>query len=253
MAFITVSKNNVKSEHICCAISASKEALACAGAKKEWMCDQFPHGYEFIKLDEKGKVFIEITPAESAWCPVCANNWLFIDCFWVSGKFKGQGHAGRLLDAAKARAIALGCDGLAALSASKKMAFLSDGDFYKSKGFVVADTSAPYYELLALPLTEGAALPSFGPSLATELEEDGVGIWYSDHCPHNSKYVPRLRAVCEEAGVPFHEHKLQSIEQAQAAPNPFTTYALYYNGKFVTNEIFSEGKMKKFLEGAVKS
>ena len=40
----------------------------------------------------------------------------------------------------------------------------------------------------------------------------------------------------------------RSTEQAQAAPAPFTTYALFYNGEFLTHEILSEKRFEKILE-----
>nr|WP_257786422.1 YoaP domain-containing protein [Clostridium formicaceticum] len=42
--------------------------------------------------------------------------------------------------------------------------------------------------------------------------------------------------------------KFQSKEEVQKAPAPFTTYSLFYEGKFVTNEILSEKKFIDFLK-----
>ena len=36
------------------------------------------------------------------------------------------------------------------------------------------------------------------------------------------------------------------MEQAQNAPAPFTTYSLFYNGKFLTNEILSEKSFGRY-------
>ena len=43
-------------------------------------------------------------------------------------------------------------------------------------------------------------------------------------------------------------HKLETTGQAQSAPTPFTTYGFFYDGEFVTNEIFSAAKFEKFLD-----
>lgn len=37
------------------------------------------------------------------------------------------------------------------------------------------------------------------------------------------------------------------MEQAQNAPAPFTSYSLFYNGGFLTNEILSIKKFEKLL------
>ncbi len=96
MAYLTLIKDNINGEHICCAFSGKK----CAEnyeLKKQWLTSQFDHGYVFHRLDERAKVFIEFGPAEQAWVYVTAPNYMMIGCFWVSGKFKGHGHGKALL------------------------------------------------------------------------------------------------------------------------------------------------------------
>jgi len=156
MDFITLDANNIDNEHICCAISGS-EALD----KKTWLKEQFASGLTFVKADVRGKVFIEYMPSEQAWSPINAPNYLFINCFWVSGQYKGQGLANQLLDKCIVDARAKKKDGLIVLSSNKKKPFLSEPAYLKYKGFLVADTLPPYYELLYLPLTKKAVKPAF--------------------------------------------------------------------------------------------
>lgn len=252
MNFIQISNENLENEHICCALSGNADARRCAAAKKGWMQSVFDDGYQFHKLDAQGKVFIETVPAEHAWCPLAARGWLFIDCFWVSGQYKGQGHAGHLLNIALERAKREKRYGLVALSADKKRPFLSDPGFYRYKGFARVDTAPPYYELLALPLVPEAPLPTFLPQAKNpSVPHKGLSVFYSDHCPHTSKYVALQHAVATKLAVPFHAHKLTNYDEAQKSPNPFSTYALFYDGKFITNEIMSEGRLRKFIESSL--
>jgi hypothetical protein len=51
------------------------------------------------KGNVRGKCFIEYIPAEKAWAPIKAAGYMYIDCLWVSGQFKGQGNSNLLLDA----------------------------------------------------------------------------------------------------------------------------------------------------------
>ncbi|MEM1484408.1 GNAT family N-acetyltransferase [Oscillospiraceae bacterium PP1C4] len=248
MNIITLDQTNLDTEHICCAIT-EKKGESCVASKKAWMCERFAEGYVFKKADVRGKVFVEYTPAENAWCPIEAEGYLFIDCFWVSGQYKGQGYASALLEECISDAKAQNKKGLLALSSSKKMPFLSDANFYNHKGFAVCDTAPPYYELYCLRLDETAELPKFRESVKQGgIDEQGVVLYYSDHCPHNAKYVPLIQGIAEERGVPFAVHKITTKKQAQNAPAPFTTYSMFYNGKFITNEIFSDKKFVKFLE-----
>ena len=66
--------------------------------KKNWLKERIAEGHVFRKLDEKGKVFIEYAPLETAWVPVHGDNYLYIYCLWVSGSFKGKGYAKSLIE-----------------------------------------------------------------------------------------------------------------------------------------------------------
>ncbi len=250
MEIIEINAQNIDAEHIGCALGSTPAAKLSEAQKKDWMRKAFAQGYQFHRLNARGKVLVETTPIENAWCPIVGNGWLFIDCLWVSGQFKGQGIASLLLDTAIKRAKTEGKKGIVAVSATSKKPFLSDPGFYRHKGFAVVDTAPPYYELLALPLTPNALeeTPRFAPQLQNpEVPHSGVSIYYSHHCPHTEQYSALLESCANEMGVPFTRICFTSSQQAQNAPNPFTTWAMFYKGTFITNEIFSEGKFKKFL------
>lgn len=245
MKFVNVTPENIATEHLCCAISDQ----SAQSAKKNWMEPCFADGYTFLKLDDRGKAFIEYVPAERAWCPIIAPGWLFLGCFWVSGSFAKKGVGGALLEKALQAAREQGRHGLVALSSDKKKAFLSDPKFYKKRGFTVADTAPPYYELLSLPLRDGAPPPRFtAQARRGAIADRGVVLYYTDHCPWNSKYIPLLTGIARSYGAPFDARRITTVEEAQALPNPFPTYAVFYDGEFVTNEMFSDKKFAKFLE-----
>ncbi len=247
MAFITLTLENLASEHICCAIS-DKKGETCVSSKKACLSERIPEGLMFTKLDQRGKVFIEYLPAGKAWCPIFAPDYMFINCFWVSGQFKGHGYANQLLDLCIADAKTKGKKGLAVLSSHKKMTFLSDPDYLKYKGFLVADTAKPYFELLYLPFTDSSPLPAFRPCAREgRIDEPGMVLYYTNQCPHTDKYVPLIAAIAVEQGREITLHKISATEEAQNAPSPFTTYSFFHDGQFVTNEIFSEKKFEKYL------
>lgn len=247
MEIITVDLNNIEQEHICCAIS-EKKGETCVSSKKGWLKERFKDGLMFLKLDARGKVFIEYIPAEKAWCPIIADGYMHINCFWVSGQFKGQGYANQLLEHCIADAKAKGKCGLTVLSSTQKMPFLSDPKYLKYKGFQVADKAALYYELLYLPFDEKAPVPKFRDCATLgKIKEKGMALYYSNQCPHTDKYAPVIKKIAEQHGTTVALHKIETTEQAQNAPAPFTTYSFFYNGSLVTNEIFSEKKFEDFL------
>ena len=67
MNIITVTKDNLEQEHICCAISNNKDIQV--SSKKSWLMERFDDGLVFKKGDVRGKCFIEYIPAEKAWSP----------------------------------------------------------------------------------------------------------------------------------------------------------------------------------------
>ena len=134
--FITLTKENIKTEHICCAIS-DKKCKESYELKKEWLKKEFDNGYVFRRLNERAKVFIEYVPAENAWVPVHASNYLMINCFWVSGQYKGKGYGKALLQSAIDDARQQGRDGLVAVVGIRKFHFMSDGKWFQRQGFEV--------------------------------------------------------------------------------------------------------------------
>ena len=69
--YITLTKENIEKEHICCAFS-DKKCKDSYELKKAWLKKEFDNGYIFRRLDERAKVFIEYVPAEKPWIPVTA-------------------------------------------------------------------------------------------------------------------------------------------------------------------------------------
>lgn len=251
MELIMVTNENLAQEHICCAISSNKDCQVMA--KKEWLSERLNEELVFLKCNVRGKCFIEYIPAEKAWAPVDAAGYMYINCLWVSGKYKGQGYSNLLLEACLKDSQKQGKKGLVILSAKKKRSFLADQKYLEHKQFVPADTAAPDYELMYLPFEASAEKPQFKPQVKQPLvEKPGFVLYYSKQCPFTAKYVPLAEAAARARNVPMQIVLFQSAEQAQAAPAPFTSYSLFYNGKFLTNEILSEKKFEKLIETCVK-
>lgn len=203
----------------------------------------------FLKGNVRGKCFIEYIPAEYAWAPVEAEDYMYIDCLWVSGQFKGHGYSNLLLDECIKDAKAKGKKGLVCLSAKKKMGFLSDPKYMKYKGFQTADEADPYFVLLYLPFDPGFEKPRFKNAVKDFLctGSEGFTLYYTNQCPFTAKYVPLLEKLAREKGVVFHSVHLDTRQAAQNAPCAFTTFSLFYKNQFVTHEILSEKKFQKIL------
>ena len=157
MEYIRVTKENLEKEHICCAISNNKDVQVLS--KKSWLSEQFDEGLVFLKSKERGKCFIEYIPAEYAWNPIDAEGYMYIDCLWVAGSFKGHGYAGELLNYCIEDSKQKGKKGLCILSCAKKKPFLSDPKFLKYKGFDPCDEADNGVQLWYLPFEKEAEPP----------------------------------------------------------------------------------------------
>lgn len=246
MEIITITKENLAQEHICCAIAGDNDVQVCS--KKAWLEKRFDDGLVFKKGNVRGKCFIEYIPAEAAWAPVCADGYMYIDCLWVAGQFKGQGNADILLEACIKDSKEKGKAGLVVLSSKKKLGYLSDPSYLKHKGFIAADSAEPYFELYYMPFEDNAAPPCFKPQAKSpSVNETGYVLYYTHKCPFTAKYVPLIENLAKEKGIPFKTVLIETAQQAQNAPSPFTAYSLFCNGKFVTHEILSEKKFEKIV------
>ena len=187
--------------------------------------------------------------SEYAWAPVEADGWMYIDCLWVSGQFKGHGYSNLLLDACIEDSKAKEKKGLVILSSKKKMGFLSDPKYMGYKGFRRADTAEPYFELMVLPFEEGAPLPRFRDTVRRREDmPEGFVLYYTNQCPFTAKYVPILEDMAKARNAVFRSVHIQTREEAQNAPSPFTTFSLFYDGQMVTHEILFEKKFDKILQ-----
>ncbi len=241
MKYIHITKDNIDKEHICCAMSG-KQSLA----KKEWLKQRFDEGLVFYRSEERGKCFIEYIPAENAWVPIEADGYIYIDCLWIAGSMKGHGYSHDLLNECIKDAVAKGKKGVCILSAEgRKREFLSDPKYMAHKGFSVADVSDCGINLMYLPLVQNAEPPKFRECAKhPKVDEDGFVLYYTDQCPFTYYWVPKVQEAAKEHGISLKTFHIENKEEAQNAPAPVTTYALFCDGKFVTHAIQSD---KKFL------
>ena len=246
MEYIKVTKDNLESEHICCAISNNNDVQV--SSKKSWLKERFDDGLVFLKSTQRGKCFIEYIPAENAWMPIKADNYMYIDCLWVSGSFKGHGYSNDLLDSCINDSKEKGKQGLCILSSAKKKPFLADPKYLKYKGFTVSDEAMGGIQLWYLPFFENANKPKFKDCAKTpHNKEKGYVLYYTNQCPFNGKYVPIVEKVAKENMIPLKIIHLNSKKEAQNAPTPVTTYSLFFNGEYLTNEQMNDTKFLKLV------
>ncbi|BES64559.1 GNAT family N-acetyltransferase [Gottschalkiaceae bacterium SANA] len=245
MDFITIDTINLDQEHLCCALADKKHQIGVA-EKKKWLADRVQEGHIFRKLNVRGKVFIEYAPLETAWTPIVGENYLYIYCLWVSGKFKGQGYAKELLRQCIEDAKSQNKSGICILSSKKKKPFLSDKKFLIKQGFFVADTADPDYELLALSF-DGSRPRITKRAKEQKIDSQNLTIFFSPQCPCIPNCIKQIENYCSKHHIPLDLIPIDSLEKAKKMPSIFNNWAVFYKGTFQTVHLLNENYLKKLL------
>ena len=61
--------------------------------------------------------------------------------------------------------------------------------------------------------------------------------------------ITSLAGTARENGIAFRAYHITDRETAQNAPSPITTYALFHDGEYVTNEQMNDRKFLKLAAG----
>lgn len=237
--FIELNTEDIESEHICCAIS-DKKCTDSYQAKKDWLKKEFNNGYVFRRLNERAKVFIEYGSAEKAWLPITAPNYLNVNCFWVSGKYKKNGYGKALLKSAIDDAKEQGKSGLITVVGTTKFHFMSDTKWLLKQGFEETERISSGFSLLAMKFDKSADDPKFNESVKSSecSDKKGVVVYYSNRCPFAEFHAKEsLVETAENRNLPLKVIKLKTMEEAQNAPSPATIFSLFLDGKFMTTDL----------------
>ena len=250
MNTIVVDYTNFKREHLCCVLR-DRNGEGRIEAKRRWLENVFEDGLVLRKGDVNGRAFMEYVPAEDAWCPVDAPGYMFIHCYRIDDKFRGQGYDTAIWRECVAECRIKHKKGLCVLVGEHDLPNLNRKSDFEARGFRFAAKAEPYFELWYLPLEEDAEPPRFSADLTeAEVEREGWALYYSHQCPHTAKLVPRLEAKAKELNIPLKTVLLEKTAEYRAVPRipcAYTTFALFYNGAFVTHEMLSPARFGKLL------
>ena len=223
---IELTPENIRNEHICCAI-ADKKCTDSYQAKKDWLTKEFNNGYVFRRINARAKVFIEYGPAESAWIPIKADNYLNINCFWVSGKYKKNGYGKELLKTAIEDVKSQGKNGLVTVVGTKKFHFMSDTKWFLKQGFQEVEKTSSGFSLLMKKINPAAELPAFNDSvLSGECpEKNGIVVYYSNRCPFAEFHAKNsLIETAKKRKLPLKIIKLEWVTLKNLQINKYINY-----------------------------
>jgi len=244
--YINLSLENIDEEHICCAIGDPKHQEGVCN-KKEWIKSKLKDGHVFRRLDDRGKMFIEYEPLETAWVPVSGKNYEYIYCLWVAGSFKGKGIGKDLLEYAINDSKEKKKSGICTVVSKKKKPFLGEMKFFEHFGFKVVDSIGDY-ELMALQFDDSET-PKFNePARNMKIDSKDFTIYYSAECPYVEYEVKELSDYAKEKNLKINFIKIDSLEKAKNAPCIFNNWANFYKGEFISNTILNANSLEKLLK-----
>ena len=176
-----------------------------------------------------------------------------INCFCVSGQYKGQGHGYNLLQSVIEDAKKQQKNGLVTVVGTKKNHFMSDTKWLLKHGFEEIERLPNGFSLLAMNICDNGVVPYFNDcaKIGECTDKQGLVAYYSSRCPYTDYYVNgMLRVLAQEKSIPLKVIKLETREQAQSSPTPATIFSLFYNGKFVTTDlsVCTESKFIKLVK-----
>ena len=244
--YINLDLKNIENEHICCAIGDPKHQEG-VNQKKEWIKNKLKDGHVFRKLNDRGKMFIEYEPIETAWIPISGKNYEYIYCLWVAGSFKGKGIAKELLEYAINDAKKKKMSGICTLVSQKKKPFIGEKKFFEHFGFKVVDTINDY-ELMALQFDDKET-PKFSDSAKLmKIDNQDVTIYYSNECPYVEYEVKELTEYAKLKNIKLCFIKIDSLEKAKKAPCIINNWANFYKGEFISNTILNANAFEKLIK-----
>ncbi len=246
MKFIHLNPNNLVQESLFCNKNPKSEGFQ---KKAAWFTERQKEGLQIIiAKDDGGKAvgFIEFVPGEFAWRPVKAHNYMFIHCIMVyPNKARNTGVASELINLCREEAKKQKLNGIAVLTS--KGSWLADKRLFEKFGFRQIDAQGRF-ELMALPFTKRAELPSVTHWDGELPIYKGWNLIYADQCPWHEKAVLALSKTAKEQGVALKLKKLTSAAEAQKAPCGFGVIALVNDGKLLEDHYISETRFKTILK-----
>lgn len=244
-SYINITPENLKKEHLCCAISDKKhqQGVQC---KKDWIKERMKEGHVFRKLEANAKVFIEYAPLEKAWTPVDGTDYIYIYCLWVAGSYKGKGYGKQLIEYVIEDARKQNKKGICTVTSKKKKPYLSEKKFFEKYGFQVVD-SIGEYELLSLNFEEES--PKFRDNARQmHIPSEKLTIYYSAQCPFTMNCIKELKKWKEEKQKDIVLIEVDSLEKAKNVPCIFQNWANFKEGKFVSNTLLNVNMIEKLYQ-----
>lgn len=92
-------------------------------------------------------------------------------------------------------------------------------------------------------------VPKFAPSVhfPTYPDKSGLYITYTSQCPFTYHYVEETLEEARRLDLKASAHRITSAREARKSPVAWTTYAAYFNGRYLGHEILTAKNLAEKL------
>lgn len=245
ISFIDVTAVNVAEIGVYC---AKDKKSAGFKAKIDWFTAKCNEGLEIkiaVNNQNKHLAYIEFIPAERAWRPVKAENYLFIHCIVEFAKeTRGKKIGSYLIRKCEEEARKMNKAGVCVLTSDG--AWIANKSLFEKNGYKIADR-LDRFELMYKPLSKEAKTPCIIDWKKNLPDYQGWHLVYSDQCPWHAKSVNDLIESADRNGIKLNVKKLNTPVEAQNAPTGFGTFGLIYNGSLLADHYISKTRFEKIV------
>ncbi len=216
--------------------------------KRGWYDERFREGLRVkILRDDAGQqvAFVEYVPAECAWRPIWAPNFIFIHC--ISGYRKdhrGRGYASMLVRHCEHDARRQNRCGVAVMTSDGP--WMASMHLFLKNGYSVVDRRGRF-ELLAKKLILDAPDPHLINWEQNLAEYRGWHLIYADQCPWHDKAARDLADLATAEGVNLRVTRLETADQARNAPSGSGVLSLVHDGELIADHYISCTRFRNIL------
>lgn len=218
-------------------------------AKVEWYKKGFDQGLRMkIAVDGSGKQlgYIEFMSAETAWRPVMAPNYMFIQCIVIfSNEIKNHGIGSLLISECELESRKNNKSGICTMSSNGP--WVAKNLIFEKNNFTVTD-SLERFDLMTKTFDSNAPTPKIIDWTKQQSQYNGWNLVYSDQCPWHEKSAADLLQSAKKHGITLNIKKLDTAQEAQNAPSGFATFSLIYDGKLLADHYISKTRFENILK-----
>lgn len=220
--------------------------------KMEWFLKQYDSGLRIkIAITESRQAgFIEYLPAEIAWRPVDAANYLFIQCIGIFIKDARKKNLGTaLIRACEQDARQQNKSGICTMTSSG--AWMANKSVFEKNGFTEVE-KLDRFELMVKNFDERSTLPKFINWKKNQTKYTGWNLVYANQCPWHIKSVRDLSEAAAKRGIRLNVTLLKTSADARQAPSGFGVFSLIRDGRLIEDHYLSRTRFENILDKELK-